>query len=229
LQHEAFPGEDVDRLNQLIRGTICRLDMIKAVPHDIFRVIYQTSTTPEFAAKFQLLSNLNELGQTTSVQNYSALLAKGEEEYRALNACDMWCAASTRKAKKSAFVADPAKPPAAIKPPSVDAKEKGKDKVDKYRIPPKEGEAQKRTFKNADGTSTDRWWCSRCNIWSKTHATAEHRTKAEIATAAATPSPTINVAIAASDPQVDAKSTARIIAAAHAAHALMSGLLQPSI
>jgi hypothetical protein len=253
LQHESFPGEDVDRINQLVRGTISRLGMVNAIPHDMFRVvclIYQTSTTPEFNAKFQLLANLHELGQTTAVPTYSALLAKGEEEYRTLNACGSWCAASKRKApKQSAFVAG-GKP---LPPDEIKCHHCGKlghfkrncrtlkkkDAADKppnpLRAAPKEGDSQKKSFKNSDGTTTDRFWCARCNIWSKSHPTKDHQTKAEIA-AAANPNglPVVTIARVTPVPApAPAPSPApvvptEVIAAARTAQTLMEGLLQPS-
>jgi hypothetical protein len=258
LQHESFAGEDVDRINQLVRGVISRLGMVNAIPHDMFRVvclIYQTSTTPEFNAKFQLLANLHELGQTTTVPTYSALLAKGEEEYRTLNACGSWCASSKRKApKQSAFVAGAGAP----LPPEQSSKchncgkeghykrdcptlrdtaaAPGREKIiPPLRTPPKAGESEKRAFKNSDGTSTDRMWCSKCNIWSKTHPTKDHQSKAEMAAATAANSGVANVAKVSPPPSPPALQPTAVapsrdfVAAAHTAQQLMAGLLEPSL
>jgi hypothetical protein len=195
LQDESFPGEDLDRVNQLIRGTINRLKMVGAIPHDIYRVvccIYQTSTTPEFNAKFQLLSNLQELGQPTAVSNYSSLLAKGEEEFRTFHANGTWCAASKRKAaKKSVFIADHEGSTALAKMKCHKCGKEGhliKDcpnpkaaDNNPLRTPPAETAPQKKKFKDKDGTMSERFWCSKCNLWNKTHLGKDHRSKAEVA------------------------------------------------
>jgi hypothetical protein len=250
LQHEAFPGEDVDRVNQLIRGTVNRLAMIGAVPHDIYRlvcVIYQTSTTPEFVAKFQLLANLNELGQSSSVASYTALLAKGEEEYRAHNACETWCAASKRgKGPKDAAFMGAAGDGATIKchrcgkeghmakecRAKISGGGSGKDN-NPLRIAPKATDPQTKSFTHKDGTTSERKWCSKCNLWNVNHFTTGHQTKAEMAAAAAAKASglsasIVKVTLCPPDLPVTAPNEAAV-AAAHAAQALMAGLLQPSV
>jgi hypothetical protein len=257
LQHESFAGEDLDRVNQLIRGTISRLAMVYAVPFDIYRVIcviYQTSTTPEFNAKFQLLANLHELGQATTVPTFQTLLAKGEEEYRTLHSCNAWCAASKRKTpKQSAFLADGTandschrcgKPGHFAKDckaaaPANKAATNATKAVGPLRTPPKDSEPHKKTFPNQDGTTSERLWCEKCNLWNKTHPTKDHRSKAAIAAETtgaanvAAVSPPTPVATPVEDqPVEDAKvedpELPTIWAAAHSAQDMMAGLLQPS-
>ena len=225
LQDAAFPGEDVDRVNQRIRGTVSRLKMVDAVPKDIIRLVcllYQTSSTPEFNATFQTLGTIFNMQNSSSI-SLDELLSKGEEEYRILNSCNAWGGMNRREmTKRSAFSASNsnAKCPTCGRSGDCEPADPGAT-----RTAPKEGEPDKKTFRNRDGTFSDRMWCGKCGLWNKTHTTTNHRSKSELAAANATPSPSANTATLPHDNSPD---NSRTIAAAHAAYAMMQGLLQPS-
>jgi hypothetical protein len=229
LQDEALQGEDVDRINQLVRGTVNRLKMVDSVPKDIFRLvcqIYQTSSCAEFNATFQLLATLFGLKQSTTVTSLEELLAKGEEEYRMLLACDSWDGASKRKAKQSFFPAIG---------PKQSCRRCGADDhfikdcpkpTDALHTAPKPGEPTTKEFMNSDGTTTTRMWCGKCGLWNKTHITTDHRSKAEMAATNATPGPSVSTAAPVTT--ASNREIAATRARAHLAYEMMAGLLQPS-
>jgi hypothetical protein len=97
------------------------------------------------------------------------------------------------------------------------------------RLAPREGEPEKKLFEHGDGTSTERFWCGKCGLWNRTHITANHQSKADLAASNAKPGPSVSFAKitppASSDNDND---HAKIIAAAHRAHAMKAGCLEPS-
>ena len=92
LKDDAFPGEDVEALNSLLRGALFRLEQpgVNAVPHDMFAIIcriYQTASSSEFVDQFRYVHNnkKHNVGTTLSLQalmklvhrHYSAWLKQG--------------------------------------------------------------------------------------------------------------------------------------------------------
>jgi hypothetical protein len=63
LKADAFPGEDIDGLNKMIRGGHSRLVSCNLVPKDMYELIcraYQTSSVPEFNNMFEFYLNLHK-------------------------------------------------------------------------------------------------------------------------------------------------------------------------
>lgn len=251
LRHESFPGEDVEYANKLIRGVLGRLSDVNAVPGDIMRVlcnIYQTSSTDEYNAMFQNYLNMKLLGvPNLQIVNYHDLISFAEDHYLEYNARGTWCGASKRKNPKgSAFMAGDNKAPPEIQCHNCKGNHYARDCPNRpddkpknpFRTPPGPNEPKKKTFKNSDGTSNERKWCQKCNLWTKgpnAHFTEGHKTKAEIAAERAAAAATTEAGSTDQAPAVAPPVTAAPAitaggyqAAAQNAVNIADGLLQPS-
>lgn len=163
LKVTSYDGENITAVNSDIRATQQWLDAVNKVPDDflvIVQKILKTCTVQDFLSYLNSVESgvqisRDLLGQTTELtpEKYMEL---AEEKYKNLRLARKWI---VEHKESSSFQASSNKS-TSNKPSSA---------------PPADGESEQR-FVNGKAE----FYCAHCKRWTKTHVTANHKTKEEL-------------------------------------------------